>query len=52
METISVAGAEIYYDKNVLAPEEATKLLDVLEKGTVHTSFKSAVPRDEAFDSL
>jgi alkylated DNA repair dioxygenase AlkB len=53
METISIAGAEIYYDENFLAPEEATNLFDVLEKKCAwerrKTSFKSAVPRDEAY---
>jgi hypothetical protein len=30
METIPIAGAEIYYDKNFLSPEEATALFNVL----------------------
>jgi hypothetical protein len=30
METISIAGAEIYYDKNFLATEEATNLSEFL----------------------
>ena len=53
METISIPGAEIYYDKNFLTPEEATRLFDVLQKkcawGRRKTSFKSAVPRDKAY---
>jgi len=53
METISIPGAEIYYDKNFLAPEEATNMFEVLQKKCAwerrKTSFKSAVPRDEAY---
>ena len=53
METISIPGAEIYYDRNFLAAEEATKLFDVLQAKCAwerrKTSFKSAVPRDEAY---
>ena len=30
METIPIPGAEIYYDKNFLSPEEATTLFNVL----------------------
>ena len=53
METISIPGAEIYYERNFLAAEEATKLFDVLQAKCAwerrKTSFKSAVPRDEAY---
>ena len=51
METIP--GAEIYYDGNFLRPEEATALFDVLLAKCAwerrRTSFKSPVPRDEAY---
>jgi len=30
METIPIPGAEIYYDKNFLSPQEATILFDIL----------------------
>jgi alkylated DNA repair dioxygenase AlkB len=53
METIPIPGAEIYYDKNFLSPEEATTLFNVLQTKCAwerrSTSFKSAVPRDEAY---
>ncbi len=53
METISIPGAEIYYDRNFLPADEATKLFDVLQAKCAwerrRTSFKSAVPRDEAY---
>jgi alkylated DNA repair dioxygenase AlkB len=53
MEAISIPGAEIYYDKSFLSAEEATKLFDVLQAKCMwerrKTSFKSAVPRDEAY---
>lgn len=53
MEIIPIRGAEIYYDKNFLAAEEATKLFDILQRKCAwerrRTSFKSAVPRDEAY---
>jgi alkylated DNA repair dioxygenase AlkB len=53
MKTISIPGAAIYYEKTFLAPEEATKLFDVLLVKCAwerrKTSFKSAVPRDEAY---
>jgi alkylated DNA repair dioxygenase AlkB len=53
METISIPGAEIYYDRNLLPADEATKLFDVLQAKCAwerhRTSFKSAVPRDEAY---
>ncbi len=53
METIPIPGAEIYYDKDFLAPDEATTLFNVLlakcaweRRGA---SFNHAVPRDEAY---
>lgn len=53
METISIPGAEIHYEKNFLAAAEATKLFNLLEKKCAwqrrKTSFQSAVPRDEAY---
>jgi alkylated DNA repair dioxygenase AlkB len=53
METISIPGAEIYYDKNFLSSEEAGKLFEVLSTKCAWerrwTSFQSAVPRDEAY---
>ena len=53
METMSIPGAEIYYDKNFLPVEEATHLLHVLQAKCAwerhRTSFKSAVPRDESY---
>lgn len=53
MQTISIAGAELYYDKDFLPAEEATNLFDVLQAKCAwerhRTSFKSAVPRDEAY---
>ena len=53
METILIPGAEIYYDKNFLTPEEATVLFDVWREKCAwerrRSSFKYAVPRDEAY---
>lgn len=53
METISISGAEIYYDKTFLPAEEAIRFLEVLRGKCAwerrKTSFKSAVPRDEAY---
>jgi len=53
METIPIPGAEIYYDKNFLSPEEATTLFNVLRAKCAwerrRSSFKYAVPRDEAY---
>ena len=53
METISIPGVEIYYDKNFLSPEEATTLFNVLRTKCAwerrRSSFKYAVPRDEAY---
>lgn len=53
METIPIAGAEIYYEKNFLPAEEATVLFNALLTKcawTRHrTSFNYLVPRDEAY---
>jgi alkylated DNA repair dioxygenase AlkB len=53
METIPIPGAEIYYDKNFLSPEEATTLFNVLQTNYAwerrRSSFQYAVPRDEAY---
>ena len=53
METIPIPGAEIYYDKHFLSPEEATTLFNVLRTKCAwerrRSSFKQAVPRDEAY---
>ncbi len=53
METIPIPGAEIYYAKNFLPAEEATVLFKALLAKCAwqrhRTSFKSLVPRDEAY---
>src|SRR5215472_7994525 len=53
METISLPGAEIHYQKDFLARAEATELFNVLREKCAwerrKTSFQSAVPRDEAY---
>jgi alkylated DNA repair dioxygenase AlkB len=53
METIPVPGAEVYYAKDFLSPEEATTLLNMLLAKCAwerrRSSFKYAVPRDEAY---
>jgi alkylated DNA repair dioxygenase AlkB len=53
MEIIPIPGAEIYYDKNFLPPEEATALFSALRDKCAwerrHSSFKYDVPRDEAY---
>jgi alkylated DNA repair dioxygenase AlkB len=53
METLAIRGAEIYYEKNFLPADEATTLFDVLRAKCAwerrRTSFKSAVPRHEAY---
>jgi alkylated DNA repair dioxygenase AlkB len=53
METISIPGAEIYCDRNFLRHEEATALFHLLREKCAwerrKTSFKYAVPRDEAY---
>ena len=53
MEAIPIPGAEIYYEKNFLNPEEASSLLRTLLAKCAwerrRTRFKYAVPRDEAY---
>jgi alkylated DNA repair dioxygenase AlkB len=53
METILIPGAEIYYEKNSLSPEEATTLFDLLRTKCAwerrKSSFKYPVPRDVAY---
>src|SRR5215472_9354909 len=53
METIPIPGAEIYYDRDFLSPEEATDLFNVLREKCAwerrRASFNHAVPRDEAY---
>src|SRR5579859_3746640 len=53
METISIPGAEIYYDRSFLPLGEATDLFNILLTKCAwqrhRTSFKHPVPRDEAY---
>jgi alkylated DNA repair dioxygenase AlkB len=53
MEAIQIAGAEIYYEKDFLSFEEATMLFNTLLARCAwerrRTSFRSAVPREEAY---
>ena len=53
MKTISIPGAEIYYDEQFLPPDEATHLFDALMSKCAwerhRASFGHAVPRDEAY---
>jgi alkylated DNA repair dioxygenase AlkB len=53
MKTIPIPGAEIYYDRTFLTPEEATALFNALGGKCAwerrKSSFKYAVPRDEAY---
>jgi alkylated DNA repair dioxygenase AlkB len=53
MERLRISGAELYLEKNFLSPDEASVLFQtLLSKCTWErrrTSFKSAVPRDEAY---
>jgi alkylated DNA repair dioxygenase AlkB len=53
METLDIDGAEIYYEKTFLPAQEATSLFHTLLSKCSwerrRTSFKSAVPRDEAY---
>jgi alkylated DNA repair dioxygenase AlkB len=53
VETISIPQAEIYYDRNFLSVEEASQLFELLQTKCAwerrKSSFKSAVPRDEAY---
>ena len=53
MERLPISGAELYFEKNFLSREEATALFQALLSKCAwerrRTSFKSAVPRDEAY---
>ncbi|MGA8310987.1 MAG: alpha-ketoglutarate-dependent dioxygenase AlkB [Terriglobales bacterium] len=53
MDSIPIPGAEIYYDRHFLQPDEATELFDTLLSKCVwerrRTSFGHVVPRDEAY---
>lgn len=53
METIPIPGAEIYYERNFLSPEEATTLFNLLQTKCAWerrmASFGYPVPRDEAY---
>jgi alkylated DNA repair dioxygenase AlkB len=53
METISIPGAEIYYEGNFLSPEEATTLFNTLRTKCAwerrRSLFNYPVPRDEAY---
>jgi len=53
MEIISIAGAELYYERNFLPVDEATRIFEALKEKCAwrrhKTSFKSPVPRDEAY---
>jgi alkylated DNA repair dioxygenase AlkB len=53
MVSLAIDGAEIYYERSFLSPEEATTLFHTLLSKCSwerrRTSFKTAVPRDEAY---
>ena len=53
MDSISIPGAEIYYDEHFLPTEQATELFNALLSKCAwerrRTSFGHAVPRDEAY---
>jgi alkylated DNA repair dioxygenase AlkB len=53
MEPVAIPGAEIYYEEHFLSSEEATTLFNTLLAKCAwerrKTSFKSSVPRDEAY---
>jgi alkylated DNA repair dioxygenase AlkB len=53
MEAIPIAGVEIYYEKDFLPSEEATRLFNTLLARCAwerrRTSFRRAVPREEAY---
>jgi alkylated DNA repair dioxygenase AlkB len=53
MQTLTIQGAELYYEKTFLSAEEATGLFGALLAKCAwerrKTSFKSAVPRGEAY---
>ena len=53
MEALNIPGAEIYYESLFLSSEEATELFNALLANCAwqrrSTSFRSPVPRDEAY---
>ncbi len=53
MEALCIPGAEIYYDRKFLPPDEATALFNALRAHCAwerrRASFNYAVPRDEAY---
>jgi alkylated DNA repair dioxygenase AlkB len=53
MEPVVIPGAEIYYEEHLLSSEDATTLFNTLLAKCAwerrKTSFKSSVPRDEAY---
>jgi len=53
METISIPGAEIHYEKDFLSSQEATTLFNALPTKCAwerrRSSFNYPVPRDEAY---
>ena len=53
MEPVAIPGAEIYYEEHFLSSEEATTLFNTLLAKCAwerrKTSFKTSVPRDEAY---
>jgi alkylated DNA repair dioxygenase AlkB len=53
MESFEIPGAELYFEKNFLSADEATVLFHTLLAKCAwerrRTSFKNAVPRDEAY---
>lgn len=53
MEALRIAGAELYYEKSFLSPQEATTLFEALAAKCAwerrKTSFRYPVPRDEAY---
>jgi hypothetical protein len=50
METILIPGAEIYYDKNFLSPEEATTLFNLLRTKCAWERRKSSFKWEEPGD--
>lgn len=53
MEALGIAGAELYYEKSFLSPEEAASLFETLLAKCAwerhKSSFNYPVPRDEAY---
>jgi alkylated DNA repair dioxygenase AlkB len=53
MQTLTIQGAELYYEKNFVPDDEASQLFNVLMAKCAwerhRSSFKYAVPRDEAY---